>query len=75
MDAVQQTFDELVVHTPGRTLRWPLPFEFSTFDYRRICALLREQSEGSAQFETARSRAAHRPASPCTPTAAISARR
>ena len=54
IDAVQQTFGELVVHTPGRTLRWPLPFTFSTFDYRRICALLREQSEGSAHFETAK---------------------
>ena len=53
-DAIQQTFGELVVHVPGRTLRWPLPFEFSTFDYRRICALLREQSEGSAEFETAK---------------------
>ncbi|HWC25717.1 MAG TPA: NAD(P)/FAD-dependent oxidoreductase [Solirubrobacteraceae bacterium] len=53
-DAVQQTFGELVVHVPGRTFRWPLPFEFSTFDYRRLCALLREGSEGSAQFETAK---------------------
>jgi len=53
MDAVQQTFGELVVHVPDRTFRWPLPFTFSTFDYRRICALLREQSEGSAVFETA----------------------
>jgi len=53
LDAVQQTFGELVVHVPGRTLRWPLPFTFSTFDYRSICALLREHSEGSAQFETA----------------------
>jgi flavin-dependent dehydrogenase len=54
MGAVQQTFGELVVHIPGRTLRWPLPFTFSTFDYRRICALLRAQSEGSAVFETAK---------------------
>ncbi len=54
MDAVQQTFGELVVHVPGRTCRWPLPFTFSTFDYRRICALLRAQSEGAAVFETAK---------------------
>jgi flavin-dependent dehydrogenase len=53
MGAVQQTFSDLVIHVPGRTLRWTLPWTFSTFDYRRICALLREQSEGSAQFETA----------------------
>ena len=54
MDAVQQTFGELVVHVPDRTFRWPLPFTFSTFDYRRICALLREQSEGAVRFETAK---------------------
>ncbi len=52
--AVQQTFSELVIHAPGRTMRWALPWSFSTFDYRRICALLREQSEGSARFETAK---------------------
>src|SRR3954451_7533229 len=51
--AIQQTFQDLVIHVPGRTMRWRLPWTFSTFDYRRICALLREQSEGSAQFETA----------------------
>jgi flavin-dependent dehydrogenase len=54
MGAVQQTFSELVIHVPGRSMRWKLPWTFSTFDYRRICALLREQSEGSAQFETAK---------------------
>jgi flavin-dependent dehydrogenase len=54
MGAVQQTFSDLVIHVPGRSMRWTLPWTFSTFDYRRICALLREQSEGSAQFETAK---------------------
>jgi flavin-dependent dehydrogenase len=54
MDSVQQTFSDLVIHVPGRTLRWRLPWTFSTFDYRRICALLREQSEGSCEFETAK---------------------
>jgi flavin-dependent dehydrogenase len=53
-ESIQQTFSELVIHVPGRTLRWTLPWTFSTFDYRRICALLREQSESSAQFETAK---------------------
>jgi flavin-dependent dehydrogenase len=52
--AIQQTFSDLVIHVPGRTLRWRLPWTFSTFDYRRICALLREQSEGAAEFETAK---------------------
>ena len=69
IDAVQQTFDELVVHIPGRTLRWPLPFTFSTFDYRRICALLRERSQDAVpSSRRRRSRAAR--ASRCTPTAA-----
>src|ERR1044072_4738672 len=54
MDAVQQTFTDLVVHVPGRSLRWRLPWTFSTFDYRRICALLRAQSEGSCGFEAAK---------------------
>lgn len=51
MGAVQQTFTDLLIHVPGRSLRWRLPWTFSTFDYRTICALLREQ--GDAQFETA----------------------
>jgi len=72
MDSVQQTFSDLVIHVPGRTLRWRLPWTFSTFDYRRICALLREQSKGSCEFETAKVSGV--PASPCTPTAATSAR-
>ncbi|MBA2637651.1 MAG: NAD(P)/FAD-dependent oxidoreductase [Solirubrobacterales bacterium] len=50
--AVQQTFGELVVHAAdGRTFRWPLPFTFSTFDYRTLCAELHAQ--GDATFETA----------------------
>src|SRR5436305_13414935 len=54
MGAVQQTFSELVIHVPGRTLRWQLPWSFSTFDYRRICALLRAGSEGHVEFATAK---------------------
>jgi digeranylgeranylglycerophospholipid reductase len=52
IDSVQQTFSELVIHVPGRTLRWTLPWTFSTFDYRTICELLRAQ--GDAEFETAK---------------------
>ncbi len=37
--SLRQSFDELVVHTPFRTARWPLPWSFSTFDYRELCAL------------------------------------
>jgi flavin-dependent dehydrogenase len=50
----RQTFDELVVHTPFRTSRWSLPWSFSTFDYRELCALLRAQGDdGELEFETA----------------------
>ena len=48
----RQSFDELVVHTPWRTARWELPWSFSTFDYRELCALLWDRS-GDAEFETA----------------------
>ena len=54
MGSLRQTFDELVVHTPVRTARWPLPWSFSTFDYRELCALLWEQAgAGELEFETA----------------------
>ncbi len=52
MGAHQQTFGELVMHTPHVTVRYDLPWTFSTFDYRTLCALLREQ--GDAEFETAK---------------------
>ena len=48
----RQTFPELVVTTPYGTSRWPLPWTFSTFDYRELCELLFEQSDCS--FETAK---------------------
>jgi flavin-dependent dehydrogenase len=52
MASHRQTFDELVVGTPHGTSRWPLPWTFSTFDYRELCELLAAQ--GDAQFETAK---------------------
>ncbi|MGH2834875.1 MAG: NAD(P)/FAD-dependent oxidoreductase [Solirubrobacteraceae bacterium] len=53
--SLRQTFDELVVHTRwGETQRWRLPWTFSTFDYRELCALLWEQSDQTqTTFETA----------------------
>jgi menaquinone-9 beta-reductase len=51
--ALQQTFPEIVVHTPSGTTRWKLPWTFSTFDYRTLCRLLWEQC-GGAVFETAK---------------------
>ena len=50
--SIRQTFSSLLVHTPSATARWPLPWTFSTFDYRTLCRLLWEQS--SAAFETAK---------------------
>jgi flavin-dependent dehydrogenase len=53
--SLRQTFGELVVHTRwGATQRWRLPWTFSTFDYRELCALLWEQSDqAQTTFETA----------------------
>ncbi|HEY4452148.1 MAG TPA: NAD(P)/FAD-dependent oxidoreductase [Solirubrobacteraceae bacterium] len=52
--SLRQSFDELVVHTPFRTARWRLPWSFSTFDYRELCAELRNQAaDGELEFETA----------------------
>ncbi len=50
--SIRQTFGDLVVHTHSTTLRWPLPWTFSTFDYRLLCALLADQ--GDFAFETAK---------------------
>lgn len=53
--SLRQSFGELLVHTRrGNTQRWRLPWTFSTFDYRELCALLWEQSDLSeTTFETA----------------------
>jgi menaquinone-9 beta-reductase len=52
--SLRQTFDELVVHTPWTTARWRLPWTFSTFDYRELCALLWDQADPqTTEFETA----------------------
>jgi flavin-dependent dehydrogenase len=52
--AILQTFDELVFHTPAASARWPLPWTFSTFDYRLLCRLLWDQRGPSTEFETAK---------------------
>jgi flavin-dependent dehydrogenase len=51
-EALQQTFGELVIHTPHTTVRYDLPWTFATFDYRKLCAALAAQ--GSFEFETAK---------------------
>jgi flavin-dependent dehydrogenase len=50
-EALQQTFGELVIHTPRAAVRYDLPWTFSTFDYRTLCGALADQ--GSFGFETA----------------------
>jgi flavin-dependent dehydrogenase len=51
-DSLQQTFGELVIHTPHTTVGYDLPWTFSTFDYRTLCATLAAQ--GEFEFETAK---------------------
>ena len=50
--SIRQTFDRLVLHTPHGTVRFPLPWTFSTFDYPALCELLDAQND--AEFETAK---------------------
>jgi menaquinone-9 beta-reductase len=50
--SMRQTFGELVVNTPRRRIAYRLPWTFSTFDYRELCALLAAQ--GDFAFETAK---------------------
>jgi flavin-dependent dehydrogenase len=50
-ESLQQTFGELVIHSPHATVRYDLPWTFSTFDYGTLCGLLVDQ--GSFEFETA----------------------
>src|SRR5688500_6484286 len=51
-DTIRQTFPELVIHTPHVSRRMRLPFSFSTFDYRELCAELFAGTD--ADFETAK---------------------
>jgi menaquinone-9 beta-reductase len=60
MDAERQRFDTLVMHTPHGDTRYRLPWTFSTFDYREMCALLWQQCD--ARFETAKINGRGRPA-------------
>ncbi len=51
-ESIKQTFGELVIHTPHISVRYDLPWTFSTFDYRTLCEQLAGQ--GSFEFETAK---------------------
>jgi menaquinone-9 beta-reductase len=52
MRAHRQTFPELRIHTPHTSVRYELPWTFSTFDYPELCALLDDQND--AEFEIAK---------------------
>jgi menaquinone-9 beta-reductase len=53
--ALQQTFGELVIHTPHTTVNYGLPWTFSTFDYRTLCGVLWDQvPPAHFTFETAK---------------------
>ena len=51
---IRQTFDSIVCHTPRGSARWPLPYQYATFDYPQLCAELWAESGGTAVFETAK---------------------
>ncbi len=54
-EALRQTFPELVIHTPHATVRYDLPWSFSTFDYRTLCGLLWDRLPPTQfAFETAK---------------------
>ena len=52
MEAHQQRFDRLVIHTPHATVSYRLPWTFSTFDYRTLCTSLAQRGQ-PFEFETA----------------------
>ena len=53
--SLQQTFGELVIHTPYTTVNYRLPWTFATFDYRTLCGLLWDQvPPAQFTFETAK---------------------
>src|SRR5688572_19027146 len=47
--SIKQTFNGIVALTPEVGVRWPLPWTFSTFDYRVLCQELWAQC-GDAVF-------------------------
>ncbi|MHB8732387.1 MAG: geranylgeranyl reductase family protein [bacterium] len=42
--SIQEVHQDLVIHTPGRDVRWRLPEPFCTFDYRACCRAAFETS-------------------------------
>ena len=52
LDSERQRFDSVVVHTAHGSIELPVPWSFSTFDYRTLCELL--WNDCDADFETAK---------------------
>lgn len=52
LESERQRFDSVLIHTAHGSLRLPVPWSFSTFDYRTMCDLLWRDCD--AQFETAK---------------------
>src|SRR4051794_8998592 len=50
--SIRQTFPDLVVHTPHGDARYPLPWTFSTFDYRELGG--RRAAQGAFECEPAK---------------------
>jgi len=42
--SIQGVHHDLVIHTPGREVRWPIPEPFCTFDYQACCRAAFETS-------------------------------
>lgn len=45
LDCLRQVHDSILLHLPRRTIEYPLPYPFCTFDYRTLCQRLLLQSD------------------------------
>ncbi|MCB0861073.1 MAG: NAD(P)/FAD-dependent oxidoreductase [Solirubrobacterales bacterium] len=52
IESEKQRFDSVLIHTAHGSIRLPVPWSFSTFDYPTFCEMLWEQCD--AEFETAK---------------------
>lgn len=52
LESEKQRFDSVLIHTAHGSLRLPVPWSFSTFDYPAFCEMLWAQCD--AEFETAK---------------------
>ena len=52
IESEKQRFDSVLIHTAHGSIRLPVPWSFSTFDYPSFCELLWAQCD--AEFETAK---------------------